>query len=88
MSWLIETCPRLARARDQRCAEMDAERAERRKCREGLLRSENLVAHRDLQLQRAYVRGQRGYIIRREYKLKAAQDQLAYWTRRAGRAVA
>lgn len=88
MTWLIENCPRLATARDQRCTEMDAERTERRRCRDALLRSENLVAHRELQLLRAHARGQRGYILRREHKLKAAQRQLAYWTRRAERAVA
>lgn len=68
--------PRLERAhRLERAARAEARRA-RHRAREAELAAERLVAHRDLQLVRAYSVGDGRYIRRRERKLEQARAQL------------
>ena len=68
--------PLLWRAHQQRRAELASERAQRRRCRDLLIRLERLVAHRELQLARACSTGSRSYLAKREAKLRAAQGAL------------
>ena len=77
MSWLRENCPRLARARDDllRLRE-DARQAERRRTT-ALLEWERVLAHRELQLVRAYNTGNGRYITERQRKLDVARRQVA-----------
>ena len=76
--------PRLGRAYEDRRAELAAkrerlarERVARRRADERLYRAEWLVAHRELQVFRAYNIGDRRYIAKRERKLAEAREQLA-----------
>ncbi len=73
---LARRCPRLALAHRQRCAELALERARRRRVRAHLLEVEHLVAHREMQLQRAIATGDVVYVARRERKLAAAKRAL------------
>lgn len=74
----LETrCPRLALARHQRVAEIIAERQAYRDAQDRHLETQRLVAHRDLQLVRAWSTGSRRYIRRRERLLEEARREHA-----------
>jgi hypothetical protein len=68
-------CPRLSKAHRERQAELYAERAERRRVRNELLKLERLVAHRELQELRATQRNRR-YYAHRARKLDQARRDL------------
>lgn len=78
---LHDIAPRLARARDQ----FLEHRAEQSRLEllfaDLLLRAQRNVAHRELQLIRAYATGRPRYILRREEKLAAARDELTEFER-------
>lgn len=74
---LVERCPRLARARDQRRVEMRLERDERRFVRDKLESAERCVAHRELQLARSFSTGNGRYMLERQAKLGEAKRKLA-----------
>lgn len=80
---LSEIAPRLARARDQRVARLRYEAAERARYRRLSLKAERLIAHRELQLVRAYATGDGRYIAARQRKLAAARRELAAVEERA-----
>ena len=76
--------PRLRRAYEERRAELAAERqglarerAARLRADEKLYQAERLVAHRELQVVRAYSTRDRRYIAKRERKLADAREQVA-----------
>lgn len=73
---LHQVAPRLARAREQRREELRVASAERRHVLQLLLAAERCVAHRELQLQRAFVTGNGKYIAERFRKLSQAQREL------------
>jgi hypothetical protein len=77
---LASRCPRLARARDGYIAEQARIAASERRSRNERLRLSRLVAHRELQLQRAFWTGSPRYIAVRQRKLQEAQKRLARWT--------
>lgn len=79
---LADVAPRLARARDGWLAEQRARDLRRYHLTCDRLRLERLVAHRDLQLQRAQARGSGSYIKARRHKLEDAQRLLDNVTRR------
>lgn len=64
--------PRLALAHRQRKHEIHNEDMEERRYLAKHLELERLIAHRELQLQRAFIRGNGGYISQRQRKLGAA----------------
>jgi hypothetical protein len=78
MSWLAERCPRLARAhRNQRI--LLAARASRAAAKRGqILRLEQLVAHRELQLIRAGSTGSARYLQKRAAKLQSSTTALEH----------
>lgn len=69
--------PRLERAHREERAARAAARAERSRQRERVLRAERLVAHRELQLARAYAKRSVKYMRQRERKLHQAREELA-----------
>lgn len=81
----VAVAPRLERAHRQRLQEIAQIRVERLRTQDQILETQRLVAHRDLQLQRANAIGDRRYISRRQHKLKRAQKDLARLERRAVR---
>ncbi len=74
---LHDIAPRLARARDQLREERRKERIARDRHRRESLKAERLVAHRELQLERANATGKGRYIMARRRKLRAAQREMA-----------
>lgn len=77
MSWLTENCPRLAKARDDLLRQREiAYQAEIRRTTE-LVRWQRILAHRDLQLQRAFHTRNSRYIAQRQRKLEQAQAHVA-----------
>jgi hypothetical protein len=86
MTSLAVMCPRLALARDQRLEELYEERAERMRCLKRLAHLEYVVAHRELQVIRAYATGKPKYIAARVRKLEEIKDELAGAKARARRA--
>jgi hypothetical protein len=82
MGWLADNCPRLSRAHRAAVEEALAESRRRRRLRAQVHRAEALVAHRELQLVRAWRTGSGGYIDVRQRKLTQAQQLL---TRLRGR---
>ncbi len=80
---LHEIAPRLAQARGLLVEILRRERDERFRQRARELKAERLVAHRELQLVRAQMTGDRRYIARREDKLKRALRERARIERRA-----
>lgn len=78
MSWLVENCPRLARAHQTQRLIVDARSRRARKKRDQLLQLERLVEHRELQYQRAAAVGDRRYIARRHDKLQRARRMLEH----------
>ena len=77
--------PRLERAHRGRLEELARERAERQRTRDQIFELERLIAHRELQLQRANAVGDSTYIARRQRKLNRAVRDLARLNRRAVR---
>ncbi len=75
---LYQVAPRLAKARDERREELRVAAVRRRRVADLILKAERLVAHRDLQLVRAYDTRSSRYIAERQRKLKAAQSQLEH----------
>lgn len=74
---LHSIAPRLARARDQRREELRVASVQRRHMASLVLSSERCVAHRELQLVRAFSTGNGRYIAERQRKLAAAKRELA-----------
>lgn len=83
MNFRLETvCPRLALARDQHNELVLRRRRHERRVRDERHRIERLIAHRELQLQRAFAAGGRRYIAERQRKLEqatAALERLLIW---------
>lgn len=73
---LDDLAPRIARAYRAEVRDLALARERRRTARKRLLKAEWLVAHRDLQLQRAQAIGRRKYIAQRAAKLTAAREEL------------
>lgn len=80
---LSNVAPRLAAAHKGRQLEIIAARVARHVARERLQHCEWLVDHRDLQLQRAFAKGNRRYIEIRTRKLEQARAELARAQQRA-----
>jgi hypothetical protein len=76
--------PRLARARDALVEQLRRERRERGRLRALVTKAERLVAHRELQLVRAYATAKGSYIKERQRKLRAAQRERASYEQRLG----
>lgn len=74
---LHDIAPRLARARDGLIEERRVARLARERFSEEKLRLERLLAHRELQLARAYVTDSGRYIAARQGKLREAKGLLA-----------
>jgi hypothetical protein len=74
---LATVAPLLARARDQRVAELGRERELRRRARDLVTETERIVAHRELQLVRALGTRNRDYMKHRQRKLAEAHRRLA-----------
>jgi hypothetical protein len=74
---LESVAPRLAKARDARVLELRAEAWARRRRMRQELALDRLVAHRELQLVRAYGTGNGKYIRARERKLAEARRRRA-----------
>jgi hypothetical protein len=73
---LHDIAPRLARARDQRREELRVASAQRRHMQQLLLKAERCVAHRDLQLQRAFIIDKRFRMLRQaEAELSRLQQK-------------
>jgi hypothetical protein len=70
---LASVAPRLAKARDERVLELRAEAWARRRRMRQELALDRLIAHRELQLVRAYGTGNARYIRARERKLAEAR---------------
>jgi hypothetical protein len=80
MTFRLEAvAPRLALARDQHNALVSEQDRLRHVRIAKTLDCERLVAHRQLQLQRAFVTGNGRYIAHRQKKLQAAERALARW---------
>ncbi len=77
-----EIAPRLARAHANVVRQRREARELRGRLREAVLKRERLVAHRELQLARAFATNHGGYISTRRRKLDAARKELAAYTRR------
>lgn len=69
--------PRLERAHRERRLEVAALHRTRRRLVQAELHKESLLAHRELQLQRAFAAGKMGYVRHRKAKLEQAQRELA-----------
>lgn len=74
---LADIAPRLAKARDQLLEDRRRERAERRRLAQLTLSAERNLAHRELQLVRAFHTGKPKYIAERQRKLDAAKREVA-----------
>lgn len=74
---LASIAPRLARARDDHNALVAEQDRKHRQHLAAIHQAERLVAHRDLQLQRAFHTRNPRYIRERQGKLKAAEHALA-----------
>jgi hypothetical protein len=75
---LAARCPRLALARDQHNAMVREQDRKRLALACKIHATERLVAHRELQLQRAFVTGKGTYIASRQRKLAAAERSLTH----------
>lgn len=85
MSALAELAPRLHRAHQAEAQRLYAACRERHCVRGALLSAERLVAHRELQLARAYSTRSPKYMAVREHKLADARRKLARLQARAER---
>lgn len=83
MASLYDIAPRLARARDEWVLEQQRIARRRERARRELLRAERLLAHRDLQLVRAWNTGNRKYIAWRERKLDRSRADVERLRREA-----
>lgn len=77
MSWLRENCPRLAKACDDHRRFQEYARIVERNRINALLEAERVLAHRELQLVRAFATGDAEYIERRQRKLEASRRRVA-----------
>lgn len=77
MSWLADNCPRLARARDDLLRHREQARQAEIRRTTALLEWQRVLAHRELQLQRAFHTRSLSYIRERERKLEVARQHVA-----------
>lgn len=78
---LASVAPRLARARDQHEADIAARWQYERLRTMKLLEAERVLAHRELQLVRAFATGRGRYIRYRQDKLAEAQRKVERWSK-------
>lgn len=83
MSWLRDNCPRLVKARDDYLRHQEYARTIERNRTNALLEAERVLAHRELQLVRAFATDDARYIAQRERKLDAIRRQVARLRRAA-----
>jgi hypothetical protein len=76
MTWFDENCPRLAKATSDFYRHREYERQIERNRTTALLGAQRLLAHRELQLVRAFNTRDPKYIRRREQKLRAARSMV------------
>jgi hypothetical protein len=73
---LAARCPRLAKARDDHERQVRDRRQAARQRSDALLSAERNLAHRELQLVRAFHTGKGRYIAERQRKLDAARRKV------------